>query len=84
MSGFVADGKLLNIVMSHASGGTLHHKVKDLHGKRMPEDIVWKYFIQSLLGLQHVHKRKIIHRDIKTLNIFLDHEDNVKVRQELY
>lgn len=66
--------------MSHASGGTLHGKLKALGGKRLPEDLVWKYFIQSLLGLHHIHKRKIIHRDIKSLNLFVDSEDNVKVR----
>ncbi len=35
---------------------------------------------QSLLGLQHMHSKKIIHRDIKALNLFIDYQDNIKVR----
>ena len=49
-------------------------------GKGLPEDTVWRYLIQSLLGLGHIHGKKIIHRDIKALNLFLDAGDNIKVR----
>jgi hypothetical protein len=35
--------------------------------------------MQSLLGLQHMHSKKIIHRDIKALNLFIDYQDKVKV-----
>ena len=40
---------------------------------------MWRYLIQSLLGLSHIHGKKIIHRDIKALNLFLDAGDNIKV-----
>ena len=40
---------------------------------------MWKIFIQALLGLRHVHSKKIIHRDIKSLNLFFDADDNVLV-----
>ncbi|KAH9578629.1 Protein kinase domain [Trypanosoma melophagium] len=29
------------------------------------------YYVQLLLGLDHIHRRRMIHRDIKTANIFL-------------
>lgn len=48
-------------------------------GKGLPEDAVWRYLIQCLLGLNHIHGKKIIHRDIKALNLFLDAGDNIKV-----
>ena len=35
--------------------------------------------LQILLGLNHMHSRKILHRDIKTLNVFLDDGLNVKL-----
>jgi serine/threonine protein kinase len=36
---------------------------------------------QALLGLSYMHSRKLIHRDIKSLNLFLDAADNIKVRR---
>lgn len=44
----------------------------------LPEPQIWTLFIQALAGLAHIHARKIIHRDIKTLNLFLDGRGNVK------
>jgi NIMA (never in mitosis gene a)-related kinase len=35
--------------------------------------------MQMLLGLHHMHKRKVLHRDFKTLNVFLDDKLNVKL-----
>ena len=35
--------------------------------------------MQILLGLNHMHSKKILHRDIKTLNVFLDDGLNVKL-----
>ena len=41
---------------------------------------VWCYSPpQILLGLNHMHWKKILHRDIKTLNVFLDDDLNVKL-----
>jgi serine/threonine protein kinase len=35
--------------------------------------------VQILMGLNHMHSKKILHRDIKTLNVFLDENLNVKL-----
>ena len=75
---FLEDGKL-NIVMQFAPNGTLHSRLHAQRGKALPEEKVWKFFIQALLGLRHVHSKKIIHRDMKSLNLFFDAEDNVLV-----
>ncbi len=45
----------------------------------MPESQIVDYFVQVCLAIQHVHERKIIHRDIKCQNIFLTKEGNVKL-----
>jgi serine/threonine protein kinase len=34
--------------------------------------------MQSVMGLNHIHGKKIIHRDIKALNLFLDAAGNIK------
>ena len=40
-------------------------------GVNFPEDQVMDWFVQISLALKHVHDRKILHRDLKTQNIFL-------------
>lgn len=35
--------------------------------------------VQMVLGLNHMHVRKILHRDFKALNVFLDDKLNVKL-----
>lgn len=37
----------------------------------MKEEDVWSIFYQIVNGLQALHKKKIVHRDIKCANIFL-------------
>jgi NIMA (never in mitosis gene a)-related kinase len=45
----------------------------------MKEESIWNYLIQISQGLQYLHKSRILHRDIKPHNIFLDEDDNVKI-----
>lgn len=63
--------------------GDLGKKMKSTFSKSknvgLPEKDVWKYFIQICLGLNYIHKRKILHRDIKTINIFLTSENTVRI-----
>lgn len=37
------------------------------------------FFAQLLLALQHLHQRKILHRDIKTKNVFVTKENKIKL-----
>jgi len=74
---FLDKGRLY-IVMEYATGGNLHTFVNKFKGD-LPENTVWKLFLQVVLALRHMHSRKILHRDLKTLNIFLDENNNVKV-----
>jgi NIMA (never in mitosis gene a)-related kinase len=43
------------------------------------EDFIWRLFIQISLGLYYIHSKKILHRDIKTLNIFLTKDLSGKI-----
>lgn len=36
-------------------------------------------FTQICLGMKHIHDRKIIHRDIKSANVFLTKKGVVKI-----
>lgn len=74
---FLERGKLY-IVTEYAGNGNLHDHIKK-QKTRLEEELVWRLFIQILLGLNHMHKKKILHRDVKTLNVFLDDKLNVKL-----
>lgn len=48
----------------------------------IPEDSIWRIFMQVILAVHEIHRRKegkILHRDIKPANIFLDSKNNVKL-----
>jgi NIMA (never in mitosis gene a)-related kinase len=37
----------------------------------LPENLVIKFFYQLTSALRELHEKKIIHRDLKTANIFM-------------
>ena len=60
--------------MDFASDGDLYQKIVK-HKKEktnFPEDQVWKFLIGALQALCCFHDKKILHRDIKSANIFLN------------
>ena len=71
----------LNIVMEYCDGGDLGKFIEENKNKNeyINEDLIWKLFIKITLGLAAIHKLKILHRDLKTLNIFLTKELDVKI-----
>lgn len=40
-------------------------------GVLLPESKVMTWFVQTALGLHYMHSHKILHRDIKTQNVFI-------------
>ena len=76
---FTDQQEVLNIVMEFASGGTVYHVTRAQQGRLLAEDRIWKWLIQSLLALDYIHRKRIVHRDIKSLNLFLDAGDNIKM-----
>ena len=69
----------LNIVMEYCDGGDLEQLINDKKKFPLDEDLIWKIFIQITLGLTAIHNLKILHRDLKTSNIFLTKDLNVKI-----
>ena len=63
----------LNIILEYADGGDLQSKIsahKNIK-KYFNEKTIWSIFIQMIYGLKELHDRNIIHRDLKSANIFL-------------
>ena len=65
------EGGLLHIVMDFAEGGDLNNLLKEQGTRLLHEDQVLDYFVQICLAMKHVHDRKVLHRDIKSQNVFL-------------
>lgn len=74
--------------MEYADGGDLTQKLHgsnsnnnpyQQHHQLLAEQQILNYFVQICLGLKHIHDRKIIHRDIKSENIFLNRSGQIKI-----
>ncbi|XP_029990420.1 serine/threonine-protein kinase Nek4 isoform X2 [Sphaeramia orbicularis] len=73
------DDYQLYIVMGFCEGGDLYHRLKQQKGELLPERQVVEWFVQIAMALQYLHERNILHRDLKTQNIFLTKTNIIKV-----
>ena len=71
----------LNIVQEYADAGDLNKKIQKHREKKslLTEKEIVNYLTQICLALNHIHKKKIIHRDLKSGNIFLTKSGLVKL-----
>eukprot|EP00210_Caulerpa_lentillifera_P005012 g4786.t1 len=61
----------LCIVMDYAEGGSLYRRIRESKDGCLMADETWRMFLQCLLALDYTLQKRIIHRDIKSLNILL-------------
>jgi NIMA (never in mitosis gene a)-related kinase len=66
-----------NIVLEYADGKDLQ-KYLETHTD-ISESQVLQIFTQIILGLEYIHSHNILHRDIKTANVFLFRQGLVKL-----
>ncbi|XP_006883458.1 PREDICTED: serine/threonine-protein kinase Nek11 [Elephantulus edwardii] len=61
------------IVTEYCEGRDLDCKIQEYReaGKTFPESQIMDWFIQLLLGVAYMHERRLLHRDLKSKNIFL-------------
>lgn len=69
----------LCIVMDYADGGDVHMEIKRREGTLLPEATIVEWFVQTCFALKHVHTQKVLHRDLKTQNIFLMATGQIKL-----
>uniref|UniRef100_A0A8C5NIF1 non-specific serine/threonine protein kinase n=1 Tax=Junco hyemalis TaxID=40217 RepID=A0A8C5NIF1_JUNHY len=74
-------GGQLWLVLELCNGGSVTELVKGLLkcGRRLDEAVISYILYGALLGLQHLHNNRIIHRDVKGNNILLTTEGGVKL-----
>lgn len=78
---FQDDQGFLYIVMNFCEGGDLYTKLKSQvkECQMLKETQVVEWFVQITMALQYMHERHVLHRDLKTQNIFLTKSNIIKV-----
>ncbi|KAL3665059.1 hypothetical protein V7S43_009693 [Phytophthora oleae] len=73
LSSFIGPSPLRqqHLVMEYCSGGDLRSYLKGQETLGLSEEKIWHWFVQLALGLHHMHQQRVLHRDLKTANIFL-------------
>ena len=78
---FIDSDLNLNIIMEYCDNGDLNTYIQNQKKlkKYLPENEIWNFFIQISLGLAYIHNKKILHRDLKPMNIFLTKKNEIKI-----
>ncbi|XP_058828425.1 serine/threonine-protein kinase Nek8 [Topomyia yanbarensis] len=73
-------GDCLFIEMEYADGGTLSQVlIEKSHGERLPERFILNMLEQIASAINYMHSQNILHRDLKTANVFLNKRGIVKI-----
>lgn len=73
---------VLCIVMDYCEGGDLWHYIAGCKRKRttISEAQVVRWFTQMCLALKYIHEKNVLHRDLKTQNVFLTRKEGCDMR----
>ncbi|CAD8196600.1 unnamed protein product [Paramecium octaurelia] len=77
LDSYFEDKTNVYLVLEYAEGGSLFKQIKKQ--RHLSEDEASHYLYQTCLGIDYLHKQKIIHRDIKPENLLLDNKGNIKI-----
>lgn len=71
------DKRNLNIIMEYCNKKDLQVILKKALDRKscLKEDFIWNIFLQTISGLYYIHKQKVLHRDLKSANVFLSKSD---------
>lgn len=78
---FDEDSNNLCIIMEYAEQGDLQKRIKDCLAskKYLPEKELWKFLIHISKALQTLHSMQILHRDLKSANVFITNDGFLKL-----
>ena len=71
----------LNIIQEYADGGDLSERIEKMKNKNkfFSENQILDWFTEISLALNHMHSKHILHRDIKSQNVFLTKNNMIKL-----
>lgn len=76
-----SEKSILAIVMDYADGGDLYQRVARTKkkGDSLQESRVLRWFTEAALALKYMHDRHVLHRDLKSQNLFLTASDRLRI-----
>ena len=77
---FIQDNNL-NIVMEYCEKGDLGSLIKRTRERKqhLEEGQILDWFTQLASAVDYIHKRRVLHRDLKSQNVFLTGDDTVRL-----
>ncbi|XP_062346234.1 interferon-induced, double-stranded RNA-activated protein kinase [Cinclus cinclus] len=69
----------LFIQMEFCEQGTLEKWIAKNREDRQYRAMAQKKFLQIVNGVEYIHSKDLIHRDLKPQNIFISHDDKIKI-----
>ncbi|XP_035228958.1 serine/threonine-protein kinase Nek4-like isoform X1 [Stegodyphus dumicola] len=69
----------LYIVMGYCEHGDLYTCIKNRNGVYYEEKQIIHWFVQICMALKYLHDKNVLHRDLKTQNIFLTRNELIKI-----
>jgi serine/threonine protein kinase len=71
----------VDIVMEYCEFGTLEGLIERqrYEGHPFPTDVLLEWMAELLCGLAHIHSKRILHRDLKSSNIFVTSKNHLKL-----
>jgi serine/threonine protein kinase len=76
---YFEDSENVYIILELCPNQTLNEFVKRRPNKRLSEAETQFYIYDLIIGLKYLHRRRVIHRDLKLGNLFLDRDMGIKV-----
>ncbi|XP_041851728.1 serine/threonine-protein kinase Nek3 isoform X2 [Melanotaenia boesemani] len=70
---------LLCIVMEYCGGGDLLQRIQQQKTIQFCVENILKWFAQMCAGANYIHDKRVLHRDLKSKNIFLTDDGTIKL-----
>jgi len=76
-----SENNTLAIVMDYADGGDLYQRIGATRkaGQTLGERPILRWFTEASLALKYMHDKHVLHRDLKSQNLFLTSSDRMRI-----